>query len=97
MPSLCSAVWSCIRPGRNVTSPRVRPHSSLTLVNLTVFCFFLPETNARPPAGPAGGRAADLDLAAVQPQADAAGGGVGEHVGQRVQPRAGRGGVTPPG
>ena len=60
-----------------------------------VFCFFLPETNARRPAARL--RAADLDLAAVGPQPDAAGGGVGEYVRQRVQPRAGRGGITPPG
>lgn len=40
---------------------------------------------------------AGLDLAAVQVQPDAAGGGVGEHVGQGVQPRAGWGGIAPPG
>ena len=50
-----------------------------------VFCFFLPETNARRPEARL--RAADLDLAAVGPQPDAAGGGVGEYVRQRVQPR----------
>jgi hypothetical protein len=51
----------------------------------------------RPPAGPARLWAADLDLAAVGVQPDPAGGGIGEHVGQRVQPRASRGGIAPPG
>ena len=51
----------------------------------------------RPPPGPARLRAADLDLAAVGPEPDTAGGGVGEYVRQRVQPLAGRGGITPPG
>jgi hypothetical protein len=41
-----------------------------------VFCFFLPDTNARQP-----GRLA-LGLGAVDAYLDAFGGGVGEHVGQ---------------
>ena len=41
--------------------------------------------------------AADLDLAAVDPQRDPAGGGAGEHVGQGGQPLALRGGIPPPG
>ena len=96
MPSVRSAVWSCIRPGRNVTSARVRPRSSLILVNLMVFCFFLPDTNARRPGRPAFGRRTWISLPSG-PQPDAAGGGVGEYVRQRVQPGAGRGGITPPG
>jgi hypothetical protein len=51
----------------------------------------------RPPARPVRLRAADLDLAAVQPQPDPAGGGIGEHVRQGMQPRPGRGGISPPG
>ena len=62
MPSVCSAVWSCIRPGRNVTSARVRPRWSQTLVNLMVFCFFLPETNARRPGRCAFGRRTWISL-----------------------------------
>src|SRR5512135_1408069 len=51
----------------------------------------------RPPPGPARLRAADDDLAAVDPQPDAMGGGIGEHVSQGVQPRPGRGGISPAG
>jgi len=51
-------------------------------VAFMVFCFFFPETNARRPPRPAGRWTADLDLGGVQPQLDAFGLGVGEHVGQ---------------
>ena len=81
--------------GRICTSARVRPRSSLILVNLMVFCFFLPETNARRPGRPAFGGRTWISLPSSRP--DAAGGGVGEYVRQRVQPQAGRGGITPPG
>ena len=81
MPPVCSAVWSCIRPGRSVPPCGVRPRPSQTLVNLTVFICFVPDTNARRPGRP-GFRPADLDLAAVRAQPDRAGGGEGEHVRQ---------------
>jgi len=48
----------------------------------------------RPPPGPVRPGAADLDLAAVDPQLDPACGGIGEHVSQRGKPRALRGGVA---
>ncbi len=51
----------------------------------------------RPPPGAARRGAADLDLAAVEPQRDPAGGGVGEHVGERAEPPALGGGVSPAG
>ena len=56
MPSVRSAVTSCIRPGRNAPSHSSRPSWSLTAVDLMVFCFFLPDTNARRPGRPARGR-----------------------------------------
>ena len=56
MPSVRSAVTSCIRPGRNAPSHSSRPSPSLIAVALTVFCFFLPDTNARRPGRPAAGR-----------------------------------------
>ena len=62
MPSLCRAVWSCSLPGRNLTPARVRPRSSQTLVNLTVFCFFFPDTNARRPGRCAFGRRTWISL-----------------------------------
>lgn len=46
-----------------------------------VFCFFLPETQARRPGRLALGRL-DLGLGSVDPQADPLGFGVGEHVRQ---------------
>src|SRR5260370_17233630 len=92
MPRVCSAVWSCIRPGRSVPPCSVRPRPSQTSVTLTVFIFFLPDTNARGPGRPVF-RPADLDLAAVQEQPDRAGGGEGEHVRQGAQPRPARGGI----
>ena len=95
MPSVRTAVWSCIRPGRNAPAHRVRPSSSVMTVAFFVFCFFLPETNARRP-GLARARAPDLHFRAVEPQFDAAGGGVGEHVGQGAQPDAGLAGHGEP-
>ena len=56
MPSVRSAVTSCIRPGRNAPSHSSRPWPSLIAVALMVFCFFLPDTNARRPGRPARGR-----------------------------------------
>ena len=58
---------------------------------------FLLAGDERSPSGPARRGAADLDLAAVEPQRDPAGGGVGEHVGQGGKPLALRGGVSPVG
>ena len=60
-----------------------------------VFCFFLPETNARRPGRPAGGPA-HLHLGAVDPQLHAFGSGVGEHVRQRPQPQPGLAGHREP-
>ena len=56
MPSVRTAVWSCIRPGRNAPAHRVRPFSSVITVAFFVFIFFLPDTNARRPGLPARGR-----------------------------------------
>ena len=56
MPSVRTAVWSCMRPGRNAPAHRVRPCPSVTTVAFFVFIFFLPETNARRPGLPARGR-----------------------------------------
>lgn len=53
-----------------------------------MFCFSLPETNARRPPRPAGGRAF-LDLGGVRPRLDALGLGVCEHIRQGPQPQAG--------
>jgi hypothetical protein len=67
--------------------PQLRPSPSPTTVGLIVFCFFLPDTNAlRPARWPAG--SAHLHFGAVDPQGDALGGGVGEHVGQGLKPDA---------
>ena len=52
-----------------------------------VFCFFSRHEGAA--AGLARAGAPDLDFGGVEPQNDAAGGGVGEHVGQGAQPDAG--------
>ena len=49
-----------------------------------VFCFFLLDTNARRPGRLALGLR--LHLSAVDPQLHALGGGVSEHVGQRLRP-----------
>ena len=56
MPSVFTAVWSCMRPGRNAPAHRVRPSGSVMTVAFLVFCFFLPDTNARRPGLPARGR-----------------------------------------
>ncbi len=96
MPPVCRAVWSWQRPGRKVASSRVRPRWSQILVNLMVFIFFLPETNARRPGRFAGGRRTWISLPSsrsVIPH----GGGVGEHVGERGKPLALGGGVSPAG
>jgi len=53
MPSVRSAVTSCIRPGRYASSHSGRPRPPLMAVDLMVFCFFLPDTNARCPGRPA--------------------------------------------
>ena len=59
MPSVRSAVTSCIRPGRSAPSHSRRPRPSLITVDLIVFCFFLPDTNARRPGRFAAGRPGD--------------------------------------
>ena len=94
MPSVRSAVTSCMRPGRIAPSHSSRPWPSLMAVGLIVFCFFLPDTNARRPGRFA--RAADLHLGAVDAQVHALGRGVGEHVGQRPQPQPGLAGHGEP-
>ncbi|MGE5287304.1 MAG: hypothetical protein ACM3ML_08905, partial [Micromonosporaceae bacterium] len=48
--------------GRNAPSQTVRPRAPLTFVNLRVFCFFLPDTNARRPGRPAFGRRTQISL-----------------------------------
>jgi hypothetical protein len=55
MPSLRAAVASCMRPGRRASVHNVRPRQSAITVAFIVFCFFLPETNARRPPRLAGG------------------------------------------
>ncbi len=62
LPSVLAAVWSCIRPGRKAPSHKVRPRPPLILVNLMVFCFFFPDTNARRPGRPACGRRTQISL-----------------------------------
>jgi hypothetical protein len=95
MPSVLSAVWSCWRPGRNVPSHSVRPRSSQIFVNFDRVHFLL-AGHERPPPWPVCRWVAHLDLAAVDPQLDPVGGGVGEHIGQRGKPHPSRGGVSPP-
>ena len=98
MPSACRAVWSCWRPGRNVASSRVRPASSQTLVNLMVFIFFFPDTNARRPGRCAGGRRTRISLPSIRsviPQAPPS--LRHQHVGQGAQPLALGGGIPPAG
>ena len=56
-------------------------------VAFLVFCLHLAR-DERPPSGPARLRPADLHLGAVGAQGDAFGGGVGEDIGQRMQPQA---------
>ena len=94
MPSVRSAVTSCIRPGPDRAEPQQPAAPSLIAVGLMVFCFFLPDTNARRPGRFAW--AADLHLGAVDAQLHALGGGVGEHIGQRPQPQPGLAGHGEP-
>ncbi len=82
MPSLRAAVASWIRPGRRASAHDVRLCQSAITVAFIVFCFFLPDTDARRPPRPAGGRA-DLDLGGVQTQLDTFGLGVGKDIRQR--------------
>ena len=63
---------------------------------LIVFCFLF-AGHERPPAGSVGLGPADLDLGAVQAHGQPFGGGVGEQIGQGVQPDPGRGGEAPVG
>jgi hypothetical protein len=49
MPSVRTVVASCIRPGRNAPAYSIGPLSSLITVDLIVFSFFFPDTNAKPP------------------------------------------------
>lgn len=51
--SVRTAVWSCMRPGRNAPAQKVRPCSSVTTVAFLVF-IFLPDTKARRPGLPGG-------------------------------------------
>ena len=95
MPSVRSAVWSCMRPGRNAPA-----HSSPSLAVADdgglVGVLLLLAGHERPAAGLARAGAPDLHLGAVDPQVDALGGGVGEHVGQRAQPQPGLAGHGEP-
>jgi hypothetical protein len=85
MPTVRTAVWSCIRPGRTAPDHSVRPCWSLIVVVLIVFCLRLPETKARRPGWCAFG-AAGLGLGAVDPQCDVLGRCIGEHVRQGPRP-----------
>ena len=67
IPSVRSAATSCIRPGRNAPSHSSRPWPSLTAVDSMVFCFFLPDTNARRPGRPRWGPA-HRHLRAIDPE-----------------------------
>ena len=81
--------------GPERAQPQQPPVPSLTAVELMVFRFFWPDTNARRP-GPARPGAAHLHLGAVDLQLDALGGGVGEHISQRLQPQPGLAGHANP-
>jgi hypothetical protein len=94
MPSVRTAVWSCMRPGRNAPTHRVRPCSSVTTVAFLVFCFFSRHEGAA--AGLARAGAPDRHFGSVQAQRDTAGGGVGEHVSQGLEPDAGLAGHGEP-
>ena len=87
MPSVRTAVTSCMRPGRNAPSHSSRPAPSLMAVDL-IGVLLLLAGHKRPPPGPVRGGPADLHLGAVDPQLHTFGGGVGEHIGQRAQPQA---------
>jgi hypothetical protein len=56
IPSVRSALTSYIRPGRIAPVHNSRPSPSLITVGFIVFCFFLPDTNARRPGLCAAGR-----------------------------------------
>jgi hypothetical protein len=56
MPSVRTWVASCIRPGRIAPSHSGRPCPSLIIAAFSVFCFFLPDTNALRPGRFAFGR-----------------------------------------
>jgi hypothetical protein len=56
MPSVRTAVASCMRLGRVAPAHSIRPSPSPTTVGFIVFCFFLPDTNALRPARLARGR-----------------------------------------
>jgi len=88
MPSVFSAVWSCMRPGRKAPAHRgaallVADDGGLLGVLLHL------AGDERPAAGLVRPGAAHADLGAVDPQFHTLGGGVGEHVGQRAQPQPG--------
>src|SRR6266540_5317351 len=74
MPSVVTAVWSCIRPG----SHRPRPQGAALTVGdgggLDRVLLAL-AGHKRPPAGPVGPGPADLGLGAVDAQLDPVGGG----------------------
>ena len=88
MPSVRTAVWSCMRPGAERPGPQgasllVGDDGGLLRVQLLL------ARDERPPPGPARARAADLHLRAVDPQFHAPRRRVGEHVRQGAQPQAG--------
>jgi hypothetical protein len=89
MPSVLTAVWSCIRPDRTAPAYSVRPRPSETMVVLIVFCLRLPETNARRPGRPGRGRRT-WGLGGVDSQLNALGGGIAEHIDQGAQPHPGQ-------
>lgn len=65
-PSVLTAVWSCMRPGRTAPVHNVRPAWSLQVVVLTVFCLRLPDTNARRPGRWARGRRTWVSVASMR-------------------------------
>ena len=95
MPSVRRAVWSCMRPGRNAPAPQ----GAALLVGgdgglLGVLLFLARDEGAA--AGLSGTGPSDLHFGAVQADGDAAGGRVGEQVGQGPQPDAGLSGDGEP-
>lgn len=66
MPSVRTAVTSCMRPGRVAPHHRMPPWPSLATVVLMVFCFSLPEMNALRPGRPARGRRTRISVPSMR-------------------------------
>ena len=94
MPSVRTAVWSCMRPGRNAPAQGAALLAGDDGGLLGVLLLLARDERAA--ARFPGTGASDLHFCAVQADSDAAGGGVGEHVGQGAQPDAGLAGHGEP-